>query len=185
MVFPNLPPELRFRLEQLRLHARMTAGAATGRAGSAGVLERVWPFPDEITAERWNEQWEACLARPGCVPQALVTRGGGHLSSPALDALARLGATLLRDDIQQGSPCPFVRPGWSYSLALRAEPYPRRHPQETRGLRLSVMSQIRDQEGEELWSCDASRHLPFEVVPAEVAALLCAQRWPLSVETWA
>lgn len=162
----------------------MGSGARPGTAQEQPWRRR-WSFVGEDGAERWNREWEHVLEKPGSLHPALVQLEAESIRDPLLDALARIAATVLCDEIQRGSPYPFVRPGGSYRLevAYQTQPFPL--PRFEHSLVLSVRGEVSGADGEPLWSSDAVREIPFELVPESVVSLWSERSFTPTDETYA
>lgn len=178
----RLPPEVSWRMELLGRQARRRAPVA------AGVREacwrRVWHFPSEAGAERWNAEWERVLEDPGSPHPALVRMGGAEIQDPSLDVMARLASNVLCEEALAGAPYPFVRVGRTCTLRVRSTPWESRRSAEPT-LVFSVRCEVADPDGELIWAADATRQYPTDVVPAGVAELWCQRPWKPTDEIYA
>jgi hypothetical protein len=176
----NLPPDVQLRIAQLQ--ARTRGSRPMGRRGLSAALQqnqwvRRWRFTTECAAERWNSEWEKLLETPnGCHP-ALVRIEGETIGDPVLDTLARVGAAVLCDEIRDGSPYPYMRPGRSYELvigsSLRSAPLPGGEG----SLLMTARSEVFGPERDPMWTAQAMREIPFAQVPERVVALWNARPW--------
>jgi hypothetical protein len=184
----NLPPNVQLRIAQL--HSRTRGRRPVGRSGLSLALqqnqwERRWRFTTDTAAQRWNSEWEELLEIPnGCHP-ALVRIAGETISDPVLDTLARVGAAVLCDEVRDGSPYPFMRPGGSYELvigsSLRSSPM----PGGVGSLLMTTRGDVFGPERDPMWSAQAAREIPFAQVPERVVALWNARPWSATDEAFA
>ena len=146
---------------------------------------RIWSFPTEAAAERWNAQWEDAIECPGFSHPAFVTIDGIRIQDRLLDALAHVAAGILTEEVLAGSPYPFMKAGWSYQLLVRHTPYRGRRPGSLPTTIVTTRGEVLDTDGELRWSTDATRNYPADVIPLSVSELWSARRWKPTAETWA
>jgi hypothetical protein len=189
----TLPHDARVRIVELDAFARARErrGARPGRRPRAAPSppseyhwHRLWEFPTEDAAERWNEQWEQVLEGPGSSHPAFVSIDGVPIHDRVLDALARVAAAILTEDVLAGSPYPVMKAGWSYQLLVRHTLYHPKRPGAAPSTNVSVRGEVLAPDGELAWSTDATRQYPADVIPASVGALWSARRWKPTAETW-
>jgi hypothetical protein len=102
-----------------------------------------------------------------------------------LDALARIGATVLCDQIRNGSPYPFVRPGGSYDLVIGSALRPSPLPGGEGSFLMTAQGEVFGPERDPRWSDHASREFPFAQIPERVVALWNSRPWAVTEEALA
>lgn len=178
----RLPPDVSWRMEFLgrRAQRRATARPVVREA----CWERVWHFPSEAGADRWNAEWEAVLEDPGTPHPALVRVGGEEIQDPALDVMARLASNVLCEEALAGAPYPVAGAGRTCTLRVHATPHESR-PGGEPTLAFSVRCDVTDPDGEPILAADATRHYPSDLVPVGVAELWCRRSWKPTDEIYA
>ena len=122
----TLPHDARARIVQLQSFARArdrhreSSGSEPRAAGAAASARpgdyhwhRIWHFPTEAAAERWNDQWEDALECPGTSHPAFVTIDGALIRDRLLDALAHVAAGILTEEVHAGKAYPIINAGWN------------------------------------------------------------------------
>jgi hypothetical protein len=193
-----LPHDARARIIQLQSFARardrhhQSSGSAPAAADTATPVasseyhwHRIWHFPVEAAAERWNAQWEEALECPGTSHPAFVTIDGALIRDRLLDALARVAAGILTEEVLAGSPYPFMKPGWSYQLLVRHTFYYPRRSGSVPTTIVTARGEVLDAGGELNWSTDATRQYPADVIPVAIGELWSTRRWTPTAETYA
>lgn len=185
-----LPPDVRARIAHLSRYADQRGAFTTPSPvrptlGPETSWRRLWHFEGASGAERWNQAWEQVIERPAALHPALIQIGGAAIRDPLLDALARIAATVLCDEIRTGSPYPFVRPGGSYALEVERQVWPFPLPRFERSLVLVVRGEVYRADGQPLWSAEAAREIPYQLVPASVVALWSERAFAPTEETYA
>ena len=186
----GLPPHVQTRIAHLRQRADLRVDLPTGLPARPPhsrrrQWHRTWRFSSEAGAERWNTEWEQVLGQAGSVHPALIQLDGRSIRDPLLDALARIAATVLCDEIRCGSPYPFVRPGGAYELSVIQHTRPFPLPRFEQSLALTVHGEIFGTDAQPLWSADASREIPFDLVPESVISLWSERSWKPTDEGYA
>ena len=194
----TLPHDARARIVQLQSLARArdrrsapssgesrTAGTGAPAPPGAYHWQRLWHFPTEAAAERWNAQWEQALECPGASHPAFVTIDGALIRDRLLDALARVAAGILTEEVLAGSPYPFMKAGWSYQLRVRHTLYCPRRSGSVPTTIVTTRGEVLDAGGELRWSTDATRQYPADVIPVSVGELWSTRRWKPTAETYA
>ena len=190
---PPLPADLRRRLDDLsrvadpRAAARRESEAARGsdRSSPSCRWRRLWRFPTVSGAERWNEQWDALLVRPEATHPAFHCIEGLPIEDPFLDALARMACAILSQEIQAGTPCPYVERGWSYALRVEQRLHPGCAGLGERPCVLNVVGEVRGPDDDARWCCDASRVYTSDTLPVPVAAVWSVRHWSALEEVYA
>jgi hypothetical protein len=176
----SLPSALREQLKKLARSARRVADPAM-RAGGDGGWCRTWRFPSLAGAERWNEGWDEVLSRRELVHPALVRIRGHAIPDAFLEALARVAGTILAQEVQAGTPCPYMKCGWSYALSLEHD-VPQAAPAGP--VVVKLVGEVRDPDDALHWCVDASRLYSADLIPLSVAAEWSARPRPEVVEAY-
>jgi len=194
----TLPHDARARIVQLQSFARARNRHRQGFRSGPGAADaaapappgeyhwhRIWHFPTEAAAGRWNAQWEEALESPGVSHPAFVTIDGALIQDRFLDALARVAAGIMTEEVLAGSPYPFMKAGWSYQLLVRHTLYCPRRSGSVPTTIVTTRGEVLDAGGELLWSTDATRQYPADVIPVFVGELWSTRRWKPTAETYA
>jgi hypothetical protein len=188
---PPLPADLRRLLESLSqcadpvAAARRESVAEAAHCAARGSWHRLWRFPCAPSAERWNAGWDAVLERPETVHPAFTQIEGAAIEDPFLEALARMTSAILSQEIQAGTPCPYVEAGFSYALGLEQQLHPSIAGLGERPYVLKLTGELRGPDGEPRWCSDASRVYTSETLPAPVAAVWSVRRFRAIEEVYA
>jgi hypothetical protein len=183
-----LPPDLRLRIAQLQVRIRSMRPA--GRSGLAAALqqnqwERRWHLTTDSAAERWNREWEKLLEAPGGCHPELLRIEGETIGDPVLDTLARVGAMVLCDEIRDGSPYPYMRPGGSYELVIASSLRSSPMPGGEGSLLMTARGEVFGPERDPMWTAQAAREISFALIPERVVALWNARPWAATDEALA
>jgi hypothetical protein len=150
-----------------------------------GDWRRTWHFPTQMAAERWNAEWDRVLTIP-CSLHPAFTRIGGHaIADCSLDALARVASAILAEEVNAGSPCPYMQPGWSYRLVLQHSVKGMGRQEMEQPLVLKLVADILGAGGALRWSYDTQRSYPSDQIPRAVATLWSLRRWSPVEELYA
>lgn len=184
---PPFPPDLRRRLDQLGHHAGQTLDKTlpdVPLARSRGEWRRTWHFPTRTAAERWNEEWDQVLTSPSTIHPAFTTIGGHAIADRLLDGLARVAGAILAEEVNAGTPCPYMTPGWSYELVLQHSVHGARAEEMQQPVVMKLVADIQGGGGELRWSSDATRVYPSDLIPTAVVALWSLRQWSPVEETY-
>jgi hypothetical protein len=176
----TLPGALRQQLTRLARSARRAPEPAAAPERDGGWC-RTWRFPSRSGAEHWNHGWDEVLCQLEPVHPALVRIRGRAIPDAFLEALARVAGTILAQEVQAGTPCPYMKTGWSYALSLEHN-VPTSAPSGP--VVVKLVGEVRDPDDALHWSVDTSRLYSAELIPLAVAAEWSARRAPEVVEAY-
>ena len=183
------PQDLRQRLALLGHHAgvsldRIPPGVLVGRR--RGEWRRIWHFPTQTAAERWNAEWDRVLMSPRSLHPALTRIDGHAITDRLLDALARVASAILAEEVNAaGAPCPYMQPGWSYRLVLQHSVHGVGREEMEQPLALKLVADVLGAGGTLRWSSDTTRICPSSLIPPAVATLWNLRRWSPVEEIYA
>jgi hypothetical protein len=183
-----LPQDLRRRLAQLGHHAgisldQIPSGVPISR--SRGEWRRTWHFPTQTAAERWNAEWDRVLTSPRSLHPAFTRIGGRAIPDRLLDALARVAGAILAEEVNGGSPCPYMAAGWSYHLVLQHSVHGVGREEMEQPLMLKLVADVLGAGGALRWSSDTTRSYSLDQIPTAVTALWSLRCWSPVEEIYA